>query len=88
MYNESWTEVSVGGTIEVKITIAEVSQYVNQEVTMGVWLANKRSSGKNSLFLQLRDGSGFIQGVVVKEEVGDEIFQKKLRRLRRKVLYT
>lgn len=77
MYNEEkiWIEVSVGGTIEVKITIAEVNQYVNQEVTMGVWLANKRSSGKIA-FLQLRDGSGFIQGVVVKEEVGDEIFQK------------
>ena len=39
------------------------------------WLANKRSSGKIA-FLQLRDGSGFVQGVVVKEAVGEEIFAK------------
>jgi asparaginyl-tRNA synthetase len=59
----------------VKTTIAQVKNYVNEEVTIGAWLANKRSSGKIA-FLQLRDGSGFIQGVVVKEEVGEEIFQK------------
>lgn len=77
MYNREKfrTKGSVGGTIQVKIQIAEVNQYVNKEVTIGVWLANKRSSGKIA-FLQLRDGSGFIQGVVVKEEVGEEIFQK------------
>ncbi|MBO9128212.1 asparagine--tRNA ligase [Bacillus sp. 165] len=59
----------------MKTTIAEVKKYVNEEVTIGAWLANKRSSGKIA-FLQLRDGTGFIQGVVVKEEVGEEIFQK------------
>nr|WP_247739013.1 asparagine--tRNA ligase [Bacillus sp. 165] len=64
-----------GGTRLVKTTIAEVKKYVNEEVTIGAWLANKRSSGKIA-FLQLRDGTGFIQGVVVKEEVGEEIFQK------------
>ncbi|MEW9500180.1 asparagine--tRNA ligase [Jeotgalibacillus marinus] len=59
----------------MKTTIGQVSQSVGQEVTIGAWLGNKRSSGKIA-FLQLRDGSGFIQGVVVKSEVGDEIFQK------------
>ncbi|MFC5463310.1 asparagine--tRNA ligase [Lederbergia graminis] len=58
----------------MKTTIAEVHQYVGQEVTIGAWLANKRSSGKIA-FLQLRDGTGFIQGVVVKNDVGDEQFQ-------------
>lgn len=58
----------------IKTTIGEVYKYVNQEVTIGAWIANKRSSGKIA-FLQLRDGSGFMQGVVVKEEVGEEIFQ-------------
>ncbi len=61
--------------IYVKTTIAEVGKYVGQEVTIGVWLANKRSSGKIA-FLQLRDGTGFIQGVVVKAEVEEEVFQK------------
>ncbi|MBM7645259.1 asparaginyl-tRNA synthetase [Scopulibacillus daqui] len=55
----------------MKITISEVSKYVGQEVKIGVWLANKRSSGKIQ-FLQLRDGTGFIQGVIVKSEVSEE----------------
>lgn len=58
----------------MKTRIAEVRNYVGQEVTIGAWLANKRSSGKIA-FLQLRDGSGFIQGVVVKAEVSEEVFQ-------------
>lgn len=59
----------------MKITIKEVSKYLNQEVVIGAWLANKRSSGKIA-FLQLRDGSGFMQGVVVREEVGEELFAR------------
>ena len=59
----------------MKITINQASQFVGQEVTIGSWLANKRSSGK-IVFLQLRDGTGFIQGVVVKEDVGEDLFNK------------
>jgi asparaginyl-tRNA synthetase len=59
----------------VKITIKDASKFVDQEVTIGGWLASKRSSGKIA-FLQIRDGSGFIQGVVVKAEVGEEIFAR------------
>ncbi|MFO1444640.1 asparagine--tRNA ligase [Bacillus sp. Bva_UNVM-123] len=58
----------------VKTTISEVYKYVDQEVVIGAWIANKRSSGKIA-FLQLRDGTGFIQGVVVKTEVAEEVFQ-------------
>lgn len=65
---------SITGGKFVKTTIAEVKKYVGQEVTIGTWLANKRSSGKIA-FLQLRDGTGFIQGVVVKNEVSEEVFQ-------------
>ena len=57
----------------MKITIKEASKFVDQEVTIGGWLASKRSSGKIA-FLQIRDGSGFIQGVVVKADVGEELF--------------
>lgn len=59
----------------IKTTIAEVNKYVEQTVTIGAWIANKRSSGKIA-FLQLRDGTGFIQGVIVKAEVPEEMFQK------------
>lgn len=58
-----------------KTTIAEVKNYVEQDVKIGVWLANKRSSGKIQ-FLQLRDGTGFIQGVLVKNEVSEEAWEK------------
>src|SRR5690554_1041492 len=56
-----------------KTTIAKISEYENQEVTIYGWLYNKRSSGKIQ-FLQIRDGSGFIQGVAVKKEVKEEVF--------------
>ncbi|MCE3315408.1 asparagine--tRNA ligase, partial [Staphylococcus aureus] len=52
----------------------QAKQHLNQEVTIGAWLTNKRSSGKIA-FLQLRDGTGFMQGVVVKSEVDEETFQ-------------
>lgn len=57
-----------------KISIIESKDNVGNEVKIGAWVANKRSSGKIA-FLQLRDGSAFFQGIVVKSEVGDEIFQ-------------
>lgn len=57
----------------VKTTISRIAGHVGEEVTIGAWLANKRSSGKIA-FLQLRDGTGFIQGVVVKAEVSEETF--------------
>ncbi|RFU65509.1 asparagine--tRNA ligase [Peribacillus glennii] len=59
----------------MKITITEANKYVDQQITIGCWLANKRSSGKIA-FLQLRDGSGFIQGVVVRDDVGEEVFAR------------
>ncbi|WP_067725507.1 asparagine--tRNA ligase [Oceanobacillus damuensis] len=57
----------------MKTTISQAPRLNEQEVTIGAWLANKRSSGKIA-FLQLRDGTGFIQGVVVKSEVSEETF--------------
>jgi asparaginyl-tRNA synthetase len=56
-----------------KIMIHEMPDHVGETVRIGGWLANKRSSGKIA-FLQLRDGSGFVQGVVAKEAVGEETF--------------
>ncbi|NJH81327.1 asparagine--tRNA ligase [Staphylococcus hyicus] len=58
----------------MKTTIKEAKNYIGQEVTIGAWLANKRSSGKIA-FLQLRDGTGFMQGVVVKAAVEEDTFK-------------
>ena len=57
------------------IMIHEMPNHSGETVRIGGWLANKRSSGKIA-FLQLRDGSGFVQGVVVKEAVGEDLFAK------------
>ncbi|WP_018922289.1 asparagine--tRNA ligase [Salsuginibacillus kocurii] len=58
----------------MKPTIETIGQHVGEEVTIGCWLSNKRSSGKIA-FLQLRDGTGFIQGVVPKSAVSEDTFQ-------------
>lgn len=50
------------------ISIKDSSKHVDQEVKMHVWLTDKRSSGK-IIFLQLRDGTAFFQGVVRKNDV-------------------
>ena len=56
------------------VYIKDVGRYVNQEVTLKGWLYNLRSSGK-ILFPQIRDGSGIIQGVVVKSAVTPEVWE-------------
>ncbi|MFB0845621.1 asparagine--tRNA ligase [Paenibacillus oleatilyticus] len=54
--------------------IGDVNKHIDETVTIGCWLHNIRSSGKIR-FLQLRDGSGFIQGVVVKSEVPEQVWE-------------
>jgi len=53
--------------------LKDISKFSGQEVTVRGWMFNKRSSG-GIHFLQIRDGSGFIQGTVVKGEVTEEVF--------------
>ena len=55
--------------------IAQLPQHIDQAVTVAGWLTNLRSSGKIA-FLQLRDGSGFVQGVAAKNDIGDELFER------------
>ncbi|BDP57776.1 hypothetical protein EfmJHP36_22550 [Enterococcus faecium] len=50
-----------------QIQIIDSKNHVGETVTIGAWVANKRSSGKIA-FLQLRDGTAFFQGVVVKRK--------------------
>ncbi|RED60393.1 asparagine--tRNA ligase [Cohnella lupini] len=58
-----------------KVDLATIGQFVGQEVTFGGWLTRKRSSGKIQ-FLQIRDGLGFIQGVLVKAETEESVWEK------------
>ena len=55
-----------------RVYIEELPRFLGQEVTLKGWLYNKRSSGKIR-FAVMRDGTGFVQGVIVKGQVGDEV---------------
>jgi len=55
------------------VYIENVGQHEGHEVIIKGWLHNRRSSGKIH-FLTLRDGTGFIQAVMSKAAVGDELF--------------
>jgi len=55
------------------ITVDEASKFVGEEVTLRGWLYNKRSSGK-ILFLQVRDGTGVIQGVLSEPDSSLSLF--------------
>jgi asparaginyl-tRNA synthetase len=56
-------------------TIRQAAEFDGQVVTLQGWLHNLRKSGKIA-FPVFRDGTGFMQGVVVKSEVPEEIFER------------
>lgn len=55
------------------MTIAQLSSAVGTEVTIAGWLYNSRSSGSLA-FLELRDGSGFVQAIVEKTKVDESVW--------------
>jgi len=64
--------VSATGAIA---SIEDIARHEGRPVTIRGWLHNRRSSGRIH-FLVVRDGTGFIQAVVSKAAVGDEIFTR------------
>ena len=56
------------------VSIADIANYENQEIQITGWLYNLRSKGKIH-FLQLRDGTGRIQGVAVQGECDSATFE-------------
>ena len=56
------------------VYIEDIGRHEGEEVTIKGWLHNRRSSGKIH-FLILRDGTGFIQAVVSRAAVGDDLFK-------------
>ena len=56
------------------VYIEDIGRHEGEEVTIKGWLHNRRSSGKIH-FLTVRDGSGFIQAVMSKAAVGEELFK-------------
>jgi asparaginyl-tRNA synthetase len=54
--------------------IKDIARFDGQIVTIQGWLYNLRSSGK-ILFAIVRDGSGFIQCVATKTDLGEDVFE-------------
>ena len=55
------------------VSIEHISQFEGQNITIKGWLRNRRSSGKLS-FLTVRDGTGDLQAILSKREVGEDQF--------------
>ncbi len=55
----------------MNIKIKNASDFVDKEVSIEGWMYNRRGSGK-IYFLQLRDGTGFMQAIVTEEESGSD----------------
>ena len=56
------------------IRIQDIAQHVGEEIAIQGWLYHRTGKGKLQ-FLQVRDGTGFVQCVVFKKEVGPEVFE-------------
>lgn len=57
-----------------KFYLENVKNHLSQTVTVSGWLFNKRGSGK-IIFLHVRDGTGFVQVVIEKEKVSEDLFK-------------
>ncbi len=56
------------------IRISQISDYVDQEITLQGWVYNRTHKGK-LVFLLVRDGYGFAQCVAFKNDVTPELFE-------------
>ena len=59
------------------VQIADLKNHVGATITVQGWVLTTRSSGKIA-FLVLRDGSGYLQCVLSRKEVSEEIWQRFL----------
>ena len=56
------------------IRITQIKNYENKIVCLNGWVYNSRRSGKIG-FLTLRDGFGLAQCIIVKDEIGETLFE-------------
>ena len=59
-------------------SIRTLGAHVGETVTLSAWLTDKSGKGKIQ-FLKLRDGSGFVQATVFKNDVSEEVFEAAKR---------
>ncbi|MDD2646835.1 MAG: asparagine--tRNA ligase [Patescibacteria group bacterium] len=59
--------------MSIHILLESIDQHLNKTVSLRGWVFNFRSSG-SIYFIQFRDGTGQIQGVISKKEVGTGVW--------------
>ncbi len=57
-----------------KIRVNQIQNYKDKKIKINGWVYNSRRSGKIG-FLTLRDGFGLVQCIVVKDEIGEKLFE-------------
>ena len=57
------------------IRISDISNHKGKEVKIRGWLYNRRSSGKIK-FLIVRDGTGFVQATLIRNEMDEKYLIK------------
>jgi asparaginyl-tRNA synthetase len=57
------------------ITVSDISNHIGSEVMIKGWVYNRTDKGK-LVFLLVRDGSGFVQCVAFKNDLGEDLFTK------------
>lgn len=60
------------------IFVKDIAQYEGKEIRLKGWVRNIRSSGK-LLFIIFRDGTGDLQAVAFRPDLGDELFEEAKR---------
>jgi asparaginyl-tRNA synthetase len=58
-----------------RVTVDRLHEHVGETVTIRGWLYSRRSSGKIQ-FLQVRDGTGIVQGVALKNSIDEATFKR------------
>ncbi len=62
----------------MEIFVSDIARHQGKEVKVKGWVYNFRSSGKIA-FLQIRDGSGFVQAIVSQPEVSEKVWEDAKR---------
>jgi len=58
------------------ITVKEIKDYLGKEVKLKGWVRNSRKASSKLRFVIFRDGSGEVQAVAFKPDMGEENFEK------------
>ena len=65
----------LGNQAHLESSIEDLKDFAGEVVTVRGWVTHVRSSGKVA-FVVLRDGSGVLQSVLVKNAVGEEVWER------------